>query len=182
MENISRLPPLRRFAGLAVAAGILCASLSSSAATNTVSMVTQIMIDTSGASLPDGVRTNISFYTQPSYAFPPTGTDYPEVQALFQKDVFKDVFDEEHDTPLRRFEIEFAISLPAVLLLNTLLLKCVGAIQTGDFNASFDRTREIYLYASALLISGGIAWQDYEIQKRKRESREIRVELYKRKF
>jgi hypothetical protein len=159
---------------------ILFISSVSFAATNTITTLTQLTLDPSRTS--NAIQTNVSFFTENFYQVPPAGMDYPEVQALFQKDVFKDVFEKDTESALRRFEVEFAISLPAVLLLNQLILRLVATAETGSFYATFSTPRNIYWYASTILISGAIAWQDYVDQKRKRDATGLRWNLFEKRF
>lgn len=180
MEISFKPSPRHRTAATLAGMAILLLASSINGGTDNVSSLTQILISPAS-----DIRTNISFYTQPSYAVPRIGMDYPEVQALFQKDVFKDIYEVEKDSALRRFEIEFIIAAPAVLLLNTLVLSIAGLVETGVFSTDFNTGRQIYLYSSSALICGAIAWHDYIVQKRKRAdigAHGAQLDIYRSRF
>lgn len=131
---------------------------------------------TNGTSL-----SNVVFVSN-RFVVPNSGLRYPEVQAIFATNQFSDVYESDTESALRRFEIEFFIALPPVLIINTLLLKGLQTFQNGYIGGEFDITRNIYLYSSSLLIAGSIAFQDYNRIAQEKRKQGLSWPLFHKKF
>ena len=126
--------------------------------------------------------TNNTFFTGKIYLVPPKSANWPEVQDAYRENIFKDVHEEDNESVVRRFEVVFFISLPATLLLNTLILTVAKYAETQIVGGDFDTVRNYYLYTGSVLMSVGIACQDYRNVKKHREAEGLRWEILQKKF
>jgi hypothetical protein len=122
------------------------------------------------------------FFTNAFFVVQPRASEWPEVKDFLKEDYFKDVHEADEESALRRFEIIFFISLPATLFLNTALLTVVQTAETGVVSMPIGNTRLAYLYGSALLMSLGIAMEDYRRVKETRSGQGLEWRFLKNRF
>ncbi|GEM_PF-3763549 len=140
-----------------------------------------LMAQTNGTVIPEG-ETHSPYFTNAIYMVPPKAADWPEVKDLFKEDVFKDVHEHDEESVLRRFEIVFFISMPATLLLNTAILTVIQTFETGIISMPEGNSRMAYLYGGAVLMSVGIAMEDYRNVRKKREAQGLQWEFIRKRF
>lgn len=127
--------------------------------------------------------TNLTWFTGSVYTVPLTDTDLPEVQALYTPQRFKELYEEDRETPLRRAEIIFFISLPAFLLWETLIFRTSFALTGGRyFNDEFTtREKQIHYLSSAGLAAGTALYDRIRIRKRT-AGETVSLSMYRRTF
>ncbi len=153
-------------------------------------VMTQSTLDLKGAGLTNvstnktamTLMTNHTFFTGRTFFVPPKSANWTEVQDAYRENIFKDVHEEDNESVFRRFEIVFFISLPATLLFNTVILYAIKYGETQMVGGDFETTRNYYLYAGSALMSVGIASQDYQNVKKRRDAEGLRWEILKKKF
>jgi hypothetical protein len=128
------------------------------------------------------LMTNHTYFTGHTFLVPAKSANWPEVKDAYREDIFKDVHEVDNESPLRRFEVVFLISLPATLLLNTALLTALQFVETQVVGGGFETTRNYYLYAGSALMSVGIACQDYRNIKKRRDAEGLNWEILRKKF
>jgi len=148
---------------------LLCGScFSLSAATNTAPAAPSRM-------------TNQAVFTGSTWLVPRRDADFPEVQEIFQTDTFKDVYEKDTESAFRRFEIVFIISLPALLLIDNLLLRTYNAVVYQNFDRSLNTAQNWIFYGGSVAAAGAIAVKDYFDTKRWKKQR-MELELWRGKF
>jgi hypothetical protein len=125
---------------------------------------------------------NQTVFTGSTWQAPRRDAGYPEVQELFKTDGFQDVYEDDRESVLRRFEIVFVISLPAMLLIDTLLVRSYNAVRHKDFNRKFDTAQNWILYGGSSAAAGLIAVKDHFDTAKWKKEREIELELWRGKF
>ena len=128
------------------------------------------------------ILSNQTTFTGSTWQMPRRDGNYPEVKELFKTDYFKDVYEPDSESAFRRFEIVFVISLPALLLVDTLLIRTYNAFRYQDFNRDFDTTENWVLYGGSAGAAGIIAVKDYFDTKKWKKQRSVELELWRGKF
>ncbi len=163
--------PPRRIStrGLIVLIGLVCGiACSLPAATNTGRTNLSLL-------------TNQSAFTGATWYVPRRDAGYPEVQEIFKTDPFQDVYEKDTESAFRRFEIVFVISLPALLLIDNLLIRTYNAVAHENFNRAFDTTQNWVFYGGSVALAGIIAVKDY-FDTRKWKKRQMELELWRGRF
>ena len=83
----------------------------------------------------------------------------------------------ETESPLRRAEILFFISVPYIFLTQTAIVALSYYIATKDANFRLPKNTFYYIGATTLLISGGIIYSDYR-ETQTIQTKEIRTEIF----
>lgn len=160
------------------------AQLTNTSITTSLNTPMKLIVLTNGSTNKNAktAMTNHTFFTGSMYLVPPKSAGWPEVKDAYRENIFKDIHEDDTESVARRFEIIFFISLPPTLLLNTLILTVVKYAETQVVGGDFDTVRNYYLYTGSVLMSVGIACQDYRNVKKRREAEGLRWEILQKKF